>query len=162
MLLPAAGWGEKDGTVTNSERRISRVRAAVPPPGEARADWRIAVDFARRLGARLGRRQSRRAAVRFDARRAKSIAEHAATTVGRDLDIGGLSHALLSSSARSNGRCRRRRGDRHARGFTPTAVRHAGRQARASSRSSTRHRRRPTPATRCTSTPAGCATSGTA
>ncbi|MCD5364577.1 molybdopterin-dependent oxidoreductase, partial [Chromobacterium aquaticum] len=37
-LLPAASWGEKEGTVTNSERRISRVRAAVPPPGEARAD----------------------------------------------------------------------------------------------------------------------------
>jgi assimilatory nitrate reductase catalytic subunit len=40
LLLPAAGWGEKEGTVTNSERRISRVRAAVPAPGEARADWR--------------------------------------------------------------------------------------------------------------------------
>ena len=37
VLLPAASWGEKEGTVTNSERRISRVRAAVPPPGEARA-----------------------------------------------------------------------------------------------------------------------------
>ena len=36
--LPAATWGEKEGTVTNSERRISRVRTAVPPPGEARAD----------------------------------------------------------------------------------------------------------------------------
>ncbi|WP_163278992.1 molybdopterin-dependent oxidoreductase, partial [Klebsiella aerogenes] len=43
-LLPAATWGEKDGTVTNSERRISRVRAAVPPPGQARPDWRIARD----------------------------------------------------------------------------------------------------------------------
>ena len=37
LLLPATTWGEKDGTVTNSERRITRVRAAVPPPGEARA-----------------------------------------------------------------------------------------------------------------------------
>jgi assimilatory nitrate reductase catalytic subunit len=37
LLLPAASWGEKEGTVTNSERRISRVRAAVPPPGQARA-----------------------------------------------------------------------------------------------------------------------------
>jgi assimilatory nitrate reductase catalytic subunit len=36
LLLPASSWGEKEGTVTNSERRISRVRAAVPPPGEAR------------------------------------------------------------------------------------------------------------------------------
>ena len=53
VLLPATTWGEKEGTVTNSERRISRVRAAVPAPGEARADWSIAVDFARRLEARL-------------------------------------------------------------------------------------------------------------
>ena len=49
LLLPASTWGEKDGTVTNSERRISRVRAAVPAPGEARHDWSIAVDFAQRL-----------------------------------------------------------------------------------------------------------------
>ena len=48
VFLPAAGWGEKDGTMTNSERRISRVRAVVPPPGEARADWRIVVDFAQK------------------------------------------------------------------------------------------------------------------
>ncbi len=40
LLLPATTWGEKDGTVTNSERRISRVRAAVEAPGEARDDWR--------------------------------------------------------------------------------------------------------------------------
>ena len=40
LVLPAAGWGEKEGTVTNSERRISRVRAAVPAPGEARAAGR--------------------------------------------------------------------------------------------------------------------------
>ncbi len=49
LLLPATTWGEKEGTVTNSERRISRVRAAVPAPGETRHDWSIAVDFARRL-----------------------------------------------------------------------------------------------------------------
>ena len=53
VQLPASTWGEKEGTVTNSERRISRVRAAIAPPGEARADWAIAVDFARRLEARL-------------------------------------------------------------------------------------------------------------
>ena len=53
LLLPATTWGEKTGTVTNSERRISRVRPAVAPPGEARHDWSIAVDFARRLEALL-------------------------------------------------------------------------------------------------------------
>lgn len=41
VLLPAATWGEKEGTVTNSERRISRVRQAVPAPGQARPDWWI-------------------------------------------------------------------------------------------------------------------------
>ena len=50
VLLPALGWGEKDGTVTSSERRISRQRAFLPAPGEARADWRIICDVARRLG----------------------------------------------------------------------------------------------------------------
>ncbi|MGH8820359.1 MAG: molybdopterin-dependent oxidoreductase, partial [Rhodoferax sp.] len=49
LLLPATTWGEKEGTVTNSERRISRVRTAVPGPDEARHDWRIAVEFAQRL-----------------------------------------------------------------------------------------------------------------
>ncbi|AET91398.1 molybdopterin oxidoreductase [Burkholderia sp. YI23] len=50
VLLPALGWGEKDGTVTNSERRISRQRAFLPAPGTARADWRIVCDVARRMG----------------------------------------------------------------------------------------------------------------
>ena len=118
LLLPAAGWGEKDGTVTNSERCISRVRAAVPAPGEARADWRIAVDFARRLEPKV---ESRLASVRpelvegqasttlspngaaaaslFPYANAEEIFnEHRASTVGRDLDIGGLSYALLEQS----------------------------------------------------------------
>ena len=43
VLLPAAAWGEKDGTVTNSERRISRQRAFLPPPGDAQPDWWIVV-----------------------------------------------------------------------------------------------------------------------
>src|SRR6185312_8509809 len=50
LLLPALAWGEKDGTVTNSERRISRQRAFLEPPGEARADWRIIAEVAQRLG----------------------------------------------------------------------------------------------------------------
>jgi assimilatory nitrate reductase catalytic subunit len=50
VLLPALGWGEKDGTVTNSERLVSRQRAFLPAPGEARADWRIIADVARRMG----------------------------------------------------------------------------------------------------------------
>ncbi len=50
VLLPAAAWGEKDGTVTNSERRISRQRSLREAPGEARADWEIVCDVARRMG----------------------------------------------------------------------------------------------------------------
>ena len=49
LLLPASSWGEKEGTVTNSERRITRVRAAVPPAGQSRHDWQIVVDLAQRL-----------------------------------------------------------------------------------------------------------------
>lgn len=50
VLLPAAAWGEKDGTVSNSERRLSRQRAFLPLPGEARPDWWIVCEVARRLG----------------------------------------------------------------------------------------------------------------
>ncbi len=50
ILLPAAAWGEKDGTVTNSERRISRQRPFLPLPGEARPDWWIVAQVARRMG----------------------------------------------------------------------------------------------------------------
>jgi len=91
LLLPATTWGEKEGTVTNSERRISRVRPAVPPAGEARHDWSIAAEFARRLEARLGR-----AATLFAYENAESVwNEHRESTRGRDLDITGLSWALL-------------------------------------------------------------------
>jgi assimilatory nitrate reductase catalytic subunit len=88
VLLPAAAWGEKEGTVTNSERRISRVRAAVAPPGDARPDWQIAVEFARRLlpaGEKL-----------FPYQNPEHIFnEHRESTRGRDLDITGLSYAVL-------------------------------------------------------------------
>jgi assimilatory nitrate reductase catalytic subunit len=50
VLLPALAWGEKDGTVTNSERRISRQRAFLSAPGEARADWWIICEVAKRMG----------------------------------------------------------------------------------------------------------------
>jgi len=49
VLLPAAAWGEKDGTVTNSERRISRQRTFLPPPGEAKPDWWMVCEVAKRL-----------------------------------------------------------------------------------------------------------------
>ncbi|HWM45209.1 MAG TPA: nitrite reductase small subunit NirD [Burkholderiales bacterium] len=89
VLLPAATWAEKEGTVTNSERRISRVRAAVAPPGEARPDWEIAVAFARRVF-------PAKAVIQFPYASPEQIFnEHRETTRGRDLDITGLSYALL-------------------------------------------------------------------
>jgi len=85
LLLPAHAWGEKSGTVTNSERRISRQRPFLPAPGEARADWRIFRDFATRLGFSG-----------FDFRSPAAVfREHAALSAfenngSRDFDIGGL------------------------------------------------------------------------
>ena len=52
LVLPAAIWGEKEGTYTNSERRVSKVNAAVNPPGEARSDFDIFLAVAERLGCR--------------------------------------------------------------------------------------------------------------
>ena len=50
VFLPAAGWAEKSGTVTNSDRTISRQRSALPAPGEARPDWAIMAEVGRRMG----------------------------------------------------------------------------------------------------------------
>jgi len=50
VFLPAALYAEKDGTFTNTERRVQRVRKAVEPPGQARADWQIIQDLGRRMG----------------------------------------------------------------------------------------------------------------
>jgi assimilatory nitrate reductase catalytic subunit len=91
VLLPAASWAEKEGTVTNSERRISRVRAAVPPPGEARPDWQIVVDFSKRLSAFFPGKKHL-----FPYQTTEDIFnEHRESTRGRDLDITGLSYAVL-------------------------------------------------------------------
>ncbi|HUP30556.1 MAG TPA: molybdopterin-dependent oxidoreductase, partial [Usitatibacter sp.] len=86
VVLPATSWGEKEGTVTNSERRISRVRAALPKPFEARHDWEIACDFGRRLGPS--------SLFPYDSPEA-IWNEHREATRGRDLDITGLSYAIL-------------------------------------------------------------------
>lgn len=100
LLLPATTWGEKTGTVTNSERRISRVRTAVPAPGQTRHDWAIAVHFAHQLEARL--RPSAPSLFPYTTSDADAGAEavwneHRETTRGRDLDITGLSWPLLEA-----------------------------------------------------------------
>ncbi|HSW15767.1 MAG TPA: molybdopterin-dependent oxidoreductase [Ramlibacter sp.] len=92
LMLPATSWGEKDGTVTNSERRISRVRPAVAAPGGTRHDWQIGVEFARRLERAL----ARQGATLFPYETAESIwLEHRESTRGRDLDITGMSYPML-------------------------------------------------------------------
>jgi assimilatory nitrate reductase catalytic subunit len=84
VKLPTAAWGEKDGTVTNSERRISRQRAFLPLPGDARPDWWIIAQVARRMGHGAA----------FDYAGPEEIfGEHAALSGfendgGRDFDIG--------------------------------------------------------------------------
>ena len=86
VLLPALAWGEKSGTVTNSERRISRQRAFLPPPGEARPDWWILSEVGKRLGFGAA----------FDFKSEASVfREHAALSAfenygNRDFDIGAL------------------------------------------------------------------------
>ena len=92
LLLPAASWGEKEGTVTNSERRISHVRKAVVAPGEARSDWAITVDFAQRLEKHL--RPGMPSLFAFD-HPAQLFDEFKYLTRGRDLDLSGISHALI-------------------------------------------------------------------
>lgn len=86
ILLPAATWGEKSGTVTNSERRISRQRAFMPAPGEARPDWWIVSQVAKRLG--YGKAFAYRTP-------AEIFREHASLSAfendgTRDFDIGAL------------------------------------------------------------------------
>jgi assimilatory nitrate reductase catalytic subunit len=101
LLLPATTWGEKTGTVTNSERRISRVRPAVAASGQARHDWSIAVDFAQRLERLLQPQASHLFPYSLTDASAGVEAiwnEHRESTRGRDLDITGMSYAMLEAA----------------------------------------------------------------
>ncbi|MDN5344948.1 MAG: ferredoxin-nitrate reductase [Clostridia bacterium] len=86
LFLPGAGWGEKTGVITNSERRLNLVRRAVAPPGEARDDLSIVSQVARHLGAGEFMAWSGPAAV---------FAELKELTRGRPNDITGVDYALL-------------------------------------------------------------------
>ncbi|MFC6621831.1 nitrate reductase [Novosphingobium panipatense] len=88
VRLPAAAWGEKDGTVTNSERTISRQRPFMDLPGEAKPDWWIIKEVARRMGwsgefaydtpADIWREHARLTAYQNDGARVLNLAAHAA------------------------------------------------------------------------------------
>ena len=94
VRLPASGWGEKDGTVTNSDRTISRQRAILPAPGEAKPDWWIVTEVARRMGwktafsyagpADIYREHARLSAYQNEGRRLFDI--------GRDVAIGNRAY----------------------------------------------------------------------
>ncbi|WP_336814409.1 nitrate reductase [Bosea sp. MMO-172] len=92
-ILPAAAWGEKDGTVTNSERRISRQRAFLPLPGDVKPDWWIICEVARRLGFAEAFTYAGPQAI-YGEHAALSAFENEGT---RDFDIGA--HACLSKAA---------------------------------------------------------------
>ncbi|UXT91705.1 nitrate reductase [Agrobacterium pusense] len=95
VLLPSLGWGEKDGTVTNSERRISRQRGFLDAPGEAKADWWQMAEVGRRMGFGAA----------FAFRHASEIfAEHAALSGfenlgSRDFDISGVDPKVYDGMA---------------------------------------------------------------
>ncbi len=102
LLLPATTWGEKTGTVTNSERRISRVRPAVAAPGETRHDWSIAVALAQRLEKLLPVQKISTLFPWSAGDEAAAVEgiwnEHRESTRGRDLDITGMSYAMLDTA----------------------------------------------------------------
>lgn len=88
VLLPATGWGEKDGTVTNSERRVSRQRSFLPSAGSAKPDWWIITEVAKRMGYQSG--------FPYESQR-EIFCEHAALSGfknegKRDFDISDLSY----------------------------------------------------------------------
>jgi predicted molibdopterin-dependent oxidoreductase YjgC len=87
VFLPAAAFAEKEGSFTNSERRVQRVRRIVDPPGETRPDWWITAELARRLARRLGR-----PAAGFDWSGPSAIFDEMAALVPA---LGGISHARL-------------------------------------------------------------------
>ena len=95
VLLPSLGWGEKDGTVTNSERRISRQRGFLDAPGEAKADWWQMAEVGRRMGFGAA----------FAFRHASEIfSEHAALSGfenlgSRDFDISGVDPKVYDGMA---------------------------------------------------------------
>jgi len=88
IVLPAATWGEKEGTMTNSERRITYLPAVCPPPGEARPDAEIIVEFAQAMGFTNA----------FRYKHAEDIFnEHARLSKGTNVDLSGITYEILKT-----------------------------------------------------------------
>ncbi len=86
IVLPAAQWAERQGTVTNSERRVSILRKIIEPPGEARPDWQIVRDVAARMGH----------AKDFDYKTSEDVfMEYRETTRGTRVNLSGLTYERL-------------------------------------------------------------------
>ncbi len=86
VVLPAAQWSERDGTLTNSERRISYLEKITEPPGQAKADWKILCEFAGAMGFKKD----------FAFQNAEEIyEEYKKSTVGTPIDVGGISYERL-------------------------------------------------------------------
>jgi len=77
VFLPATSWAEKEGTFTNTDRRVQRVRQAIKPRGQARPDWQIICDLALRIEKRLGRPAS----ARWDYRHPEEVYREMASVV---------------------------------------------------------------------------------
>lgn len=89
LLLPAAGFGEKEGTMTNQERGISYISKAVDPPGSAKPDWQIFTEFACKSG--FGKY--------FSYKKAEDVFnEYKRLTVGTDMDISGVTYERLKNT----------------------------------------------------------------
>jgi formate dehydrogenase alpha subunit len=90
VFLPATSWAEKDGTFTNTDRRVQRVRQAIPPIGQSRPDWQIMCDLALRIEKRLGRSTSR-----WDYKNPATILEEMGSTVP---EYAGVKYSRLEET----------------------------------------------------------------
>ena len=114
VVLPAAGWSEKDGMVTNSERRISRQRSFRPPPGQAKSDWWMFAEVGRRMGwaaafaytnaAKVFREHAALSAFENDGRRVFDIGALASLTDAEYDDCEPLQWPLPAGGQLENGR----------------------------------------------------------
>ena len=113
LVLPAAIWGEKEGTYTNSERRVSKLNKAVSAPGEARTDFDIFLAIAEKLGCREEL---------FPGWTGPEDAfnEWRRVSKGRLCDYSGITYDLLASIPPCNGRFRKAKRISRPRGFTQT------------------------------------------